>query len=293
MSSIWKKEIISNEDLADMFFELIGSILTAAAIYNFAASSEFLMTGFAGISLILYRLFQIPMGASSIFLNIPVAILCWKLIGKKFLFKSLRCMIVSSFILDYVAPLFPTYQGDKMLSAIATGMIGGLGYAMIYARNSSTGGSDFIVMAIKSKRPHLQLGTLIFIIDFTIIIIGAFIFKDVDGVIYGLIINTCYAVVANKLMYGLNAGKIAFIITDKGKEMCSAIDEACGRGSTILTAKGGYQLDDKEVVMVACSNKEMIQVEHTAKKVDPMQFMIIMESNEVHGEGFKVKKIAS
>ena len=292
MGSVLKKEIMSNEDVMDIIFELIGSILTAAAIYNFAASSEFLMTGFAGISLILYRLFGIPMGASSIFLNIPVALLCWKLIGRKFLLKSLRCMIVSSIILDYIAPLFPTYEGDKMLAAIATGMLGGLGYAMIYTRNSSTGGSDFIVMAIKSKRPHLQIGSLIFAIDFSIILIGAFIFKDIDGVIYGLIINTCYAVVANKLMYGLNAGKLAFIITEKGKEMCDAIDTACGRGSTILTAKGGYQLDDKQVVMVACSNKEMIHVEKTAKSVDPTQFMIIMESNEVHGEGFHVTKIA-
>jgi uncharacterized membrane-anchored protein YitT (DUF2179 family) len=81
--------------------------------------------------------------------------------------------------------------------------------------------------------------------------------------------------------------------TNKLKEMCDAIDRACGRGSTILTAKGGYQLHDKQVVMVACSNKEMFQVEKTAKAVDPAQFMIIMDSTEVHGEGFKVRKVAS
>ncbi|MBE5935807.1 MAG: YitT family protein [Lachnospiraceae bacterium] len=292
MESIWKKEIIKDETVVDIVYELIGSILTAAALYNFAASSEFLMTGFSGIALILYRLFKIPMGLSTIFLNVPVAILCWKVIGKRFLLKSLRCMIMSSIILDYVAPIFPTYEGDKMLAALATGMLGGLGYALIYTRNSSTGGSDFIVMAIKAKKPHLQLGSLIFVTDLVIILIGSFIFKDIDGVIYGLIINTCYAVVTNKLMYGLNAGKLAFIITEKGREMCIAIDLACGRGSTILTAKGGYQLDDKQVVMVACSNKEMFQVEKTAKEVDPSQFMIIMESNEVHGEGFHVRKVA-
>ena len=293
MKSIFSKDFIKDEAVIDFLYELVGSILTSAALYNFAVSSEFLMTGFSGISLILYRLFKIPIGMSTIFLNIPVAILCWKLIGKKFLFKSLRCMIMSSIIIDYIAPLFPTYQGDKMLAAIATGMLGGLGYAMIYTRNSSTGGSDFIVMAIKAKRPHLQLGSLIFVTDLVIILAGAAIFKDVDGIIYGLIINTCYAVVTNKLMYGLNAGKIAFIITEKGKDMCDAIDLACGRGSTILTARGGYQLDEKQVVMVACSNKEMFQVEKTAKEVDPAKFMIIMESNEVHGEGFKVRKVAS
>ena len=293
LKEFWTREIVSKDALIDFFFELVGSILTAAALYNFALQSGFPMTGFSGISFILYRLWKIPIGMSTIVLNIPVAILCARLIGKGFLFRSLRCMIMSSILVDYIAPLFPVYEGDRMLSALATGILGGIGYALIYCRNSSTGGADFIKMAITAVKPHIKLGTIIFLTDFINIMIGAIIFKDMDGVIYGLIINTCYAVVTDKLMYGLNAGKLALIITDYGKEMCDAIDAACGRGSTILKAQGGYQGDDKQVVMVACSNKEMYQVEKTAKKVDPNIFMIVMESNEVHGEGFKVTKVAS
>ena len=293
MKEFFTKEVVSKDALIDFLCELIGSILTAAALYNFALQAEFPMTGFSGISFILYRLWNIPIGMSTIVLNIPVALLCAKLIGKGFLFRSLRCMIMSSLLVDYVAPMFPVYEGDRMLAALATGILGGVGYALIYSRNSSTGGSDFIIMAIKAVKPHIKLGTIIFITDFIIIMIGAIIFKDVDGVIYGLIINTCYAVVTDKLMYGLIAGKLALIITDYGQEMCDAIDNACGRGSTVLKAKGGYQGDEKKVVMVACSNKEMYQVEKTAKKVDPNIFMIVMESNEVHGEGFKVTKVAS
>ena len=293
LKEFWTREIVSKDALIDFLFELVGSILTAAALYNFALQSGFPMTGFSGISFILYRLWKIPIGMSTIVLNIPVAILCARLIGKGFLFRSLRCMLMSSILVDYIAPLFPVYEGDRMLSALATGILGGIGYALIYCRNSSTGGADFIIMAIKAVKPHIKLGTIIFLTDFIIIMIGAIIFKDMDGVIYGLIINTCYAVVTDKLMYGLNAGKLALIITDYGREMCDAIDAACGRGSTILKAQGGYQGDDKQVVMVACSNKEMYQVEKTAKKVDPNIFMIVMESNEVHGEGFKVTKVAS
>ena len=293
LKEFWTREIVSKDALIDFLFELVGSILTAAALYNFALQSGFPMTGFSGISFILYRLWKIPIGMSTIVLNIPVAILCARLIGKGFLFRSLRCMIMSSILVDYIAPLFPVYEGDRMLSALATGILGGIGYALIYCRNSSTGGADFIIMAIKAVKPHIKLGTIIFLTDFIIIMIGAIIFKDMDGVIYGLIINTCYAVVTDKLMYGLNAGKLALIITDYGREMCDAIDAACGRGSTILKAQGGYQGDDKQVVMVACSNKEMYQVEKTAKKVDPNIFMIVMDSNEVHGEGFKVTKVAS
>ena len=71
-------------------------------------------------------------------------------------------MIISSLIIDYVAPLFPVYQGDRLLAALCTGVFGGIGYAMIYTRNSSTGGSDFIIMAVKALRPHLSLGNIAF-----------------------------------------------------------------------------------------------------------------------------------
>lgn len=127
----------TKELLVQMMWELVGSIFVAIGIYNFAVQAKFPMTGFSGISIILYRLFNIPIGFSTILLNIPVAILCYKLLGKKFFISSIRCMIVSSLIIDYVAPLFPVYQGDRLLAALCTGVFGGIGYAIIYTRNSS------------------------------------------------------------------------------------------------------------------------------------------------------------
>lgn len=127
-------------------------------------------------------------------------------------------MIVSSLIIDYVAPLFPAYQGDRLLAALCTGVFGGIGYAMIYTRNSSTGGSDFIIMAVKALRPHLSLGNIAFLSDVGIILVGGILFKDVDGMIYGMIVNLLFAVVVDKMIYGLNSGKVAFIVTNMEKE---------------------------------------------------------------------------
>ena len=85
-----------------LFYEIFGSICIAAAIYNFAVQAEFPMTGFSGISIILYRLLNIPIGLSTVLLNIPVAALCYKLLGKKFFISSIRCMLISSFFIDYI-----------------------------------------------------------------------------------------------------------------------------------------------------------------------------------------------
>lgn len=120
-------------------WEFIGSVFIAAGIYNFAVQAKFPMTGFSGISIILYRLLNIPIGFSTILLNIPLAIICYRLLGRKFFISSLRCMVISSLMIDYVAPLFPVYEGDRLLAALCTGVFGGIGYALIYSKNSSTG----------------------------------------------------------------------------------------------------------------------------------------------------------
>ena len=237
------------EFVIQILFELIGSILIAVGIYNFAVQARFPMTGFSGISIILYRFIDIPIGLSTVFLNIPVALICYKLLGRKFFISSIRCMIISSIIIDYIAPLFPVYSGDRLLAALCTGLFGGIGYAIIYTRNSSTEGSDFIIMAVKAIKPHISLGIIAFLSDVGIIIVGGILFKDIDGIIYGMIVNLLFAVVVDKMIYGINSGKVAFVVTKKGKKICKVIDDCCQRGSIILNAQGGYKGDKMQLVM--------------------------------------------
>lgn len=276
-----------------LFWECLGSIFVAIGIYNFAVQAKFPMTGFSGIALIMYRLLNIPIGLSTILLNIPVAILCYHLLGRKFFISSVRCMVISSIFIDYVAPMFSVYQGSRLLAALCTGVFAGIGYALIYTRNSSTGGSDFIIMAVKAMKPHLSLGNIAFWSDVGIILVGGILFRDVDGIIYGMIVNYIFAVVVDKVMYGMNAGKMALIVTEHGEEICQVIDDCCQRGSTILNAKGGYRGDEKQMVMCACSSKEMYQVQQAVKEADPRSFLVVLESHEVHGEGFHIVQIGN
>lgn len=271
----------------DIFVDLMGGTLIAIGIYNFAVNAKFPMTGFSGIALIFYHLFGLPIGVMTIVLNIPVAIVCYRLLGKSFMLRSLKTMILSSIIIDVVAPLFPVYTGDRMLAAICTGVFSGLGYAMIYLRNSSTGGTDFIMMSIKAKHPHLSLGKIAFAQEVVIILLGGLIFKGIDGIIYAMIVNFLLALVIDKVMYGIDSGKMALIVTNKGQKVADKIDEFTQRGATILRGSGSFTQEEKQVVMCACNNKQMNYVRKAVKEVDKQAFIVIMESNEVLGEGFK------
>ena len=272
----------------DILADIAGGILIALGTYNFAAASNFPMVGLNGIALIFYQLFGTPIGMVAMLLNIPIAAGCYRILGKDFFLRSIRTIIITSVIMDCVAPMFPVYEGDRMLAAICTGILSGLGYALIYMRNSSTGGADFIMMSIKAKKPHISLGKISFATDFLIVLIGvAVVTRDIDSLIYGAIISSLLSMVVDKVMYGVDAGKMTLIVTDFPEKVAEKIDELTGRGATFLKAEGSYSGEEKDVVMCACNNKQMFTIRSAVKAIDGKAFIIIMESNEVLGEGFK------
>lgn len=267
--------------------EVVGSFLMAVGLNNFAMAAQMPLVGFSGIAFILNQLLGIPVGWAIIGLNIPVAVLCCRVLGRGFFIRSMRCMVISSLMIDYLAPLLPAYQGDRFLAALATGVIMGLGLALIYTQNSSTGGMDFITMSIKTWRPHFPLGKINLAFDIMIITAGSFILQDVDAMIYGMIVSFLLSVVVDKAIFGINAGKMALIVTEHGDTICEVIENTCHRGSTILPGFGGYQKAEKQVVMSVCSTKQMVELQKAISAADPAAFTIILESNEVHGDGFR------
>ncbi|MGL6201344.1 MAG: YitT family protein [Lachnospiraceae bacterium] len=272
----------------DILVDIFGGILMAVGIYNFAVAAEFPLTGFSGLSIIIYHLTGLPIGLTTAVLNIPVAIICFKMLGRKFLFRSLKSIIITSLIMDVIAPLFPIYEGDRMLAAICAGILPGLGLALIYMRNSSTGGTDFIMMSIKALHPHLTLGKISFGLELIIIIIGAAtVFRDTDGIIYALITSYLSSLVVDKTMYGVDRGKLALVVTKHGQAVADRIDNEISRGTTIIKSVGSFSHEEKEIVMCACNNKQMYGLRKLIKEVDEKAFLVIMESNEVVGEGFK------
>lgn len=275
---------------ADILADILGGILIAVGTYNFASAANFPMVGVNGIALIFYHAFGAPIGLVAVIINIPIILFCYRILGKNFFLNSLRSIAITSFIMDYLAPMFPVYHGDTMLAALCTGITAGLGYAFIYMRGSSTGGSDFIVMALKAKNPHIALGKFTFGIDIAVVLAGTILIsRDVDGLIYGIIVSFLISMMVDKVMYGIDSGKVTLVVTSKPEEVAEKICEISDRGATFLKAEGSFLRDDKKVVMCACNNKQMYPIRIAIKEIDPEAFIIIMESNEVVGEGFKEK----
>ncbi len=271
----------------NLLLEAIGCFISALGIYSFAVAAGVPVTGITGICAILYRLFGLPIGIATIVLNIPIVLFSYKKLGRAFFLRSLFCMAMFAVYTDTILPNWPVYQGDRLLATICGGVIGGIGDALIYMQNASTGGLDFVTMAIKVKHPHLPFGNLTFAAALAVIVLNGVVFHDVDSVIYGLLFNYLVAAVINKVMFGFASSMLALIVTDNGKAACEEIDRVADRGSTILHGQGGFNGDPKDVVLCACSNKQLYEIEQAMKQLDPHCFIIMLQSNEVHGEGFR------
>lgn len=289
------KKVLINKSLVknfalDLLADIVGSFLVAVGVYNFATASEFPVTGVSGIAQVLYLYFGLPIGTMTTIINIPIMIICGRVLGLKFMLRSIKTLLISNFFFDVVAPLLPVYKGNLMLSCICMGIIAGLGYGIIYTRNTSTGGTDFITMTIRKLKPQFSLGKLIAIVDCSVLLFCGLLMggaSDIDKIIYGLISTYIISVVVDKVMYGSDAGKVTLIVTEHGHEVAEKIHELTSRGATILKAEGSYSKEEKSVVMCASSYKQMHMVQNAVKEVDKGAFLVTMEANQVKGEGFK------
>lgn len=285
MKKLSFKNINLKSLLVELLVDCVGSLFIATSIYVFAKNANFAPGGVNGVSIILNHIFSWPIGMVSLLINIPIIILSYRFLGMKFLLKSLKTMIISAAFIDYIAPLLPAYTGNQLLAALFAGGLAGIGYALIYAQGSSTGGSDFILLTIKKLMPHVSLGQITQVISGSIIIFGGYIF-GIDAVLYGIIYTVVSSVVVDKIMYGTSSGKLAFIITDKGSDICTKIDAEIERGSTIINAIGSYSKQNKDIVLCACSKSQVYPMKAAIKNIDSKALVIITEYNETYGHGF-------
>ena len=272
----------------DILFDIIASVFYSVGVYTFASAADFAPGGITGLSLIINHYFEfMPIGICSFLLNIPIILICYRSLGKRFLIRTVRSLAIFTFMIDLILPLFPQYHGNDMLASVFAGVLLGVGLALLYSRGSSTGGTDFIVFSIKNKYPHFSVGIITFSLDVIIICIGGIVFKKIEAVLLGLLMTGAATLVLDKVMYGFGAGKMTIIITDKGKEIADNISKQVDRGSTLIKAQGSFTGEEKQVLMCACDKSEAVEVKRVVYNTDPYAVIMISTTDEVYGCGFR------
>ncbi len=270
----------------DFAFECVGSFFDALGLYTFAKSASFAPGGVSGLSLLINHVTNIPIGLLTLIINIPLILFSMRIIGKKFILKTLRSMLILTVFLDVIFPYMPRYTGNPLLAALFSGICIGVGLSMFYLRGSSSGGTDFVIMSVKKLRPHFSIGGVMLALDLVIIMIGWPVFGNVDAVLYGLVSTMITSLVIDKIMYGADRGTLVIIVTEHGQAVADRINTFVSRGSTKIQARGTYTQKDKEVLLCACSNGQAYLVRRAAYEIDAEAFVMMTETGSVFGKGF-------
>ena len=265
---------------------LLGSLIMAAGTSLFLLPNQLSSGGVAGIATITYYLFNIPMGTVILAINIPLFALAVYKLGKMFFIKSMLGTISFSIFIDILDQV-QALTNDRFLACIYGGIIIGFGTAIILKANSSTGGSDLVSYIAKAYKPNLRTSNIIIVIDIVIVSLNVIFFKEIEIGLYSAIAIYLMGKIIDVIFEGIYFTKLIFIISNKNEKIAKEIGDNIKRGSTGLIGKGMHTQKEKLVLMCAASRGDVARIKNIARKIDPQSFIIITNSREVVGLGFK------
>jgi uncharacterized membrane-anchored protein YitT (DUF2179 family) len=142
-----------------------------------------------------------------------------------------------------------------------------------------------VARLLKLRFPWLPMGKLVIAPDAVILALAALTFGRVEAALYGVVALYVSSRVLDMVLYGMDTSKVAYIITDRWREITDAI-LAMDRGVTILEARGAYTGQARHVLLVAFKQREIVQLKSAVHDIDPAAFLIVCDAHDVLGEGF-------
>jgi uncharacterized membrane-anchored protein YitT (DUF2179 family) len=270
-----------------------GAITVGCAIYALAfnwcyAPNHIAYGGFTGIAQMIVAFTGRPsIGVLVFCMNLPLFLLGWKLLGGGLLVSALYAMTLSSLLIDLLGRLYEFQPMDPLLACIYGGLILGISLGIILGQGASTGGTDLLARLLKLPLPWLPMGKLLMALDLTIICSSALVFHSLNNALYGLIALYISTMVMDTVLYGMDTAKVAYIITNDTPQVLDALVNQLDRGVTILHGQGAWSGEEKQVLMCAFKQRQIVALKQTVKEIDPDAFLIVCDAHEVLGRGFR------
>jgi len=270
--------------LVEYGYLVVGCFILACSFNYFLNPNQLASGGVSGLSTIIFKLTGLSPAFTQWIFNIPLFVLGWLILGKKYGMKVLAGTItLPLFVLltSHVQPL----TDNLLLAAVFGGLGVGIGIGIVFRGRGSTGGFS-VAAQILHHYTGITLGLCVAVFDGMVIMIAGFVFSP-EKAMYALIALFVTSKTIDLVQTGLQTSKVAFIITNHVEDMSSAILNDLDRGLTQLSGVGGYTGDEKTVLMVVVSQNAVIKLKHIVKSIDPNAFVILSDTAEVLGKGFK------
>jgi uncharacterized membrane-anchored protein YitT (DUF2179 family) len=259
----------------------VGSIICAAAIKGILVPKQFLAGGITGLALLAhYILPSLPVGVIYFILNIPLFLIGWLFVGRRFFYYSLAGLFIFSAVMLYPFPIFQIK--DMILAALTAGIVTGTGSGIILRSLGSAGGLD-ILSVILFKKFSIRLGTTVMVFNALLMITAAFRIP-LEMVLYTLIYLYVTSHIVNLVVTGLSQRKAIMIISPKWEEISREIINSLQRGVTVVRGQGGFSGQERRILYSVMTFQELARFKELIRRIDPEAFVVVTETLEVMGK---------
>ena len=266
---------------------LVGCAIAGMSFSFLTYPNNIVSGGLTGIGQILNLLTGLPVGVMVIVMNVPLFLVAWRSFGLRFIIYSLVGMVGSSVAIDLFSLLHITLTNDILLAAVYGGLLKGLGYGLIFTAGGTSGGTDIMSRMLRRKYAHIQLGNISLLLDATVVVAFAIIFKRFDAAMYTIITMFVSSRVINLLLYGMANSSVCYIVTSYPHEVAKSIGDKLLRGATLLKGEGAYTGEERDVVLCAVKHQQIPALKRIVSAIDEHAFVIVTQSHEVFGKNFQ------
>jgi len=275
---------------------IFGCFLVALGLDLFLIPNRITAGGVSGISTILFHLLGVPVGLSMLGFNGLLFLVALMTLGREFGLRSAVATVALSFMVDgiyLVAPLLGAgpdlaergITQNVLLATIFGDILTGAGMALVFLKNSSTGGTD-ILARILNKYTEIPIGRSLMMIDALVTVGAGFVF-GAEMAMFAIIAIFVNSKTIDFLIQGMNQGKKFLIISRKYREIADDIIRVMGRGATLLNGVGAYSGEDRPIILVVIRPRELPRLKGIVRDHDPDAFVMVSEVYEIMGEGFR------
>ena len=265
-----------------------GALIFSIGVKAIVVPKGFITGGITGVGLLAYYFSEIfSPGIWYLIMNVPLFIIGWALVSRRFFIYSVYGMAVVSLFMEVVSFQIPV--NDPFLVVLSGGTIIGAGAGITLHSLGSLGGND-IVAILMNQKYNVRMGTYFFIFNL-VLFAFSFVILSIDTVLYSLAMSYVTSVVLDHVLTIFNQRKMALIISDQSKIIAELIHKRLRRGATYIHGSGTYTGKRKKIILTVIHNYQLKRLEEVVFSSDPKAFLITENTFNVFGKGFSRRKV--
>lgn len=260
----------------------VGNVIVAAAVFFFMLPSHVSVGSGAALAMVLSNFIPLSVSTITLIMNVGLLIIGFLLIGPEFGAKTVYCSILMPVVMGVFERFFPNFQSitqDPLLDVICYILVVGVGLAILFSRNASSGGLD-IVAKIMNKYLKMDLGKAMSTSGIVVALSSALCY-DSKTVVLSLLGTYFGGMIVDHFIFGINIKRRVCVISDHLDPIVDYVLHDLHSGATLNEIIGAYDKTPRTEMITIVDKNEYKQLMDYVRKVDPKAFVTVYSVSDM------------